>query len=910
MYASPLYNDSHFHFKISFKWISILFLVLLLSACGGGSDSGSSSTNDPVVEDSTGTGEEGSSETGSGEEGSDETGSGEEGSNETGSGEEGSNEIGSGEEGSNETGSGEEGSNETGLGEEGSNEIGEDNEPVDTDAIIEVASWEYDNQSSLSFDNNGVPTSLVLGSVDLFSNDSPSGFYLVQTDEETDEETETLLSNVSSSGDEITIANADSSISFTLSNKSYGNHVALHLINIKGINGDHTYGLRLYIKANAAIAAYTLDDYVTTNSWRTNKYLNINWPYLWGDARLDGTYGSVVIYNKSAEDDELDAVLAEIWAVQGTLGYMPKPAGQDSWTRTTVLAWVKAWAEKFNIINKVSIGPVDSEDLYNMTEKWVIPSGANRVYMFSTVWRGEYHLYELRNESVDGDAFPNGKSDLLAYSEYLEGKGAHLQLKSLVPHLPRNDATYFSDTFSETRFLSWGAGTLVDAIGTDDTTLQFKPGPDYIWEQETAFVRIDTEMIYTGSIEINAETGIWTLSELTRGYIGTAPHAHSAGDAVVGVSHSYSDFHFANDFEQPDSLAEEVLNPYGELLNEMKVGHLHFDGTLDKEEQPWYLRDYTNYLYSMQEQPVTGSVVGGSIDANFEKMFPMAEQATKAAGYYGIRIGMRLHDMGRGADADKRDFAPNMLDIHFDVSDLILLGARRPDFGAAFSGRSLTTEILDNYGFTDEAFALYKDWIILAPVYDDIDVEYAESFFTRVGVHYRGEDVLVLSKNSDGKYIYTPHRVMGRSSGEDELITIDQEWGANRRTQNIAAGDSLELYNPNDAQEPQVMVYVDEDTTALQDPLITVNGSGTLSVTGDIDPGEYMTFEGGSTVTIFDQDWNVLRTLPATTTGFIVNNGNNTIVTAAGSGSDAPDNLLVQYITLGDEYVLETNKHL
>lgn len=157
--------------------------------------------------------------------------------------------------------------------------------------------------------------------------------------------------------------------------------------------------------------------------------------------------------------------------------------------------------------------------------------------------------------------------------------------------------------------------------------------------------------------------------------------------------------------------------------------------------------------------------------------------------------------------------------------------------------------------------------------------------------------------------IDTPHRIMGRTSGEIEEIIIDQEWGAIRRMQEISAGTTMELYNLYDAQQPQVVIRLEDNSSTLQDPLITVVGAGTLSVDGDIEPGEYMEYKGGSTVTVYDENWNVLRTQPATATNFTVGNGNTSIATAAGSGSGTPT-IKVQYITLGDVYILESNKNL
>jgi hypothetical protein len=211
---------------------------------------------------------------------------------------------------------------------------------------------------------------------------------------------------------------------------------------------------------------------------------------------------------------------------------------------------------------------------------------------------------------------------------------------------------------------------------------------------------------------------------------------------------------------------------------------------------------------------------------------------------------------------------------------------------------------------TDQAFLLFKYWDELAPVFDDADADYLAGFMSKErGHHYEGEDVLVLSKNGGGDYIYTPHRVMGRTSGEDDPFKIDQEWGAEPRFQTIKTGTTMEVLNPYEMQEPQVVINVVETSPALQDPFITINGGGRLAVTGAIQPGEYMKFEGGGTVNVYDNNWKLLRSLPARTQLFTVNKGGNTFTTAAGSGSTTAD-LRVQFITLGPVYILETNKHL
>ncbi len=760
--------------------------------------------------------------------------------------------------------------------------------------------------SELTFDDSAQPASLVLGGGEFLDSRS-AGFNLRYTDGE--DVTNTRLSEISTSGNKITVSHPDGEPSFTFQIDTYDNHLAIHLLDAQGIGTGRNYSLSLELNTKD-VAAYTLNDLMTvTAAKRRRKNTVLSWPYLWGRPRPNGTRGSVVLYDNRLKGAALDAVLAEIWSVQGTAGHMVRPAGHKTWTQADVMAWVERWAKKFETMVVVCISPRDEDELYNMTDKLVIPSGANRVYMFSTDWRGEYTLRKLSNESIAADAFPNGKEDLLKYSGYLAGHGAHLQLKSLVPQLGHNDERYFADTYCESRLLSWGSGTLLEDIDTNDTTILFKPGPDYVWEKDSGYLRIGNELILAEEIT-GTDRDVWTLSNCKRGHFATTPKSHSAGTEVVGVMNSYKFVHFADDFGQPDSLAEEVLNAYGDFLSEVNAGHLHFDGTQkNMPECPWYLRDYTDYVYSRVDQPVTGSRVGGSIKANFEKMFSIAERATKATGYWGIRIGPRLHGMGRGDEKEQRNFSPNMLDIHFDVSDRILLGGRRPNFTAGRSGGTLNMAILENYGLIDEAFELFKDWIELAPVFDDADVDYVKSKLKkqRGSNHYEGEDVLVLGKDDKGDYIYTPHRVMGRTSGEDPLIHIDQEWGAIPRHQKIKAGTTVELENPYEKQEPQVVIFVEESSPALKNLLIKLNGSRGLAVKGEVQPGEYMKFDGGDSVQVYDKNWNKVRTLPARTRSFTVKKGANKLTTDAG-GSIKPD-LKVQFITLGPVYLLESNNN-
>ena len=106
-----------------------------------------------------------------------------------------------------------------------------------------------------------------------------------------------------------------------------------------------------------------------------------------------------------------DAVLAEIWSAQGTAGHMVRPAGQATWTQADVLSWVEQWVAKFSKIATVSVSAENKAELYKMTDSYVLPSEANRVYMFCPVWRGEYKLNYQTMVDINTRIFPNGKSN-------------------------------------------------------------------------------------------------------------------------------------------------------------------------------------------------------------------------------------------------------------------------------------------------------------------------------------------------------------------------------------------------------------------------------------------------------------------------------------------------------------------
>jgi dienelactone hydrolase len=89
-------------------------------------------------------------------------------------------------------------------------------------------------------------------------------------------------------------------------------------------------------------------------------------------------------------------------------------------------------------------------------------------------------------------------------------------------------------------------------------------------------------------------------------------------------------------------------------------------------------------------------------------------------------------------------------------------------------------------------------------------------------------------------------------------------------------------------------------------PVIRI-GSGSLAVDGEIETGCYLRYAGGDVATVYDRNWNSLRTLPVVSDGSLMPSGFGTVRIDA--AADAPRPWLeVQTIVTGDPIRVEAKK--
>ncbi|WP_372798391.1 hypothetical protein [Pontiella sp.] len=762
--------------------------------------------------------------------------------------------------------------------------------------------------SELTFDSNGEPATLILNDVDRFEAASSDGFYLRHFDGEA--YSTTKMQHIVTAGDTLTISESGGLPRFTVRIDTYDKHLSVHLMDVEGLDDEelHAYGLYLKLYSNASIGFKDLDDVIYSTG---SDPVYLRWQYLWGE-NYKGKRGGAALFDGALDGAELDACLASIWANED----LPHPAGFSTWTESDVLNWVEHYRTNIVDLNEVILEADSEQELYSLTDTIVFPNNAKRVYLHCQTWRGEYWPNYNGQTHVNTNVFPNGESDLKAYSDYLAAQGVKLRLHMVSFGIGKNDPDYVVGAVDR-RLASWGVGTLEEAVDSSESRLLFRPDAgtqppvlgNSIAHTGTRlyynYVRIGEEIVKVGRFS-RTDENVWVLEDCTRGLGGTDAFSHAAGDKVAGLHCSYNQNYIPQyDLGRTNSLMEEMVLEYTRFANNLELGHMHFDGPEIHDIHPWVIRDLLDFYYSQMTVPASSSRVGRAIAANFEQDFSGIRDDLSLS-YFALNIDIRTDELHSSYLASSR------LETHFHVHESIMVNGRRAFFSVPMSGRGISGDVMNNHGLFNEMNDLFGDWIKLAPVLHDDDVDYVDSLMERTpgSGHYQSEAALVLSTNVLGQYIWTPHHVMGRTDGSDAPFWIEQEKGTHARKQTITAGETLTLDNPEIAQNLNFVIRVDhEGTASLTDPSVTLGSGGALSVAGTVTPGEYLEYYGGSTAQLYDNNWNLQSNLTVSVSGtFEAVSGSNTVTVSDGAG--ASPTIDTQFIVLGDVYTLKTNGNL
>jgi hypothetical protein len=89
-----------------------------------------------------------------------------------------------------------------------------------------------------------------------------------------------------------------------------------------------------------------------------------------------------------------------------------------------------------------------------------------------------------------------------------------------------------------------------------------------------------------------------------------------------------------------------------------------------------------------------------------------------------------------------------------------------------------------------------------------------------------------------------------------------------------------------------------EQPAFIKNPIIHA-GAGTLAISGEIKSDQYLWYQGGNTVGVYDLNWQHVATLPAVEKDFVVDKGHSEFW-IAGQNETLPPWLDVQFIAKGE----------
>mgnify|MGYP000571866001 CR=1 FL=1 len=96
---------------------------------------------------------------------------------------------------------------------------------------------------------------------------------------------------------------------------------------------------------------------------------------------------------------------------------------------------------------------------------------------------------------------------------------------------------------------------------------------------------------------------------------------------------------------------------------------------------------------------------------------------------------------------------------------------------------------------------------------------------------------------------------------------------------------------------------VGEKPSSVKNPVIHA-GAGTLAVQGEVKSGEYLWYQGGGKVGVYDKNWNLQAELPAVATSYEVDKGFSEFW-IEGRCANPPPWFNVQFITKGEVTKIE-----
>ncbi len=449
---------------------------------------------------------------------------------------------------------------------------------------------------------------------------------------------------------------------------------------------------------------------------------------------------------------------------------------------------------------------------------------------------------------LNPSAFPSGLDGLKKCVDKASLSGIKLGIHTLSNFITTNDP--YVTPVPDKRLATIGSSALVTDIDASQKEIEITD-PTFFNQMENNSlhaVMINDELI---RYERVSDSTPWKLLNCQRGAWETNASSHTAGDKISKlIDHPYKVF--LSDIE----LTKEIARNIADIFNYTGIEQISFDGLegawstglgqygLSLMIKEWYDHLKPEYRNNINDASMTTHY-------NWHTFTRMNWGEPWYAGFRESQMNYRLMNQ----DFYRRNLIPCMLgwfkfDANTSIEDIEWLLARSAAFDAGYTLVTNKENISQN-GLSEQIIKAIREW-------EDARLSGAFSKELKLEMEHLANEY-TLSQTSGNSWNLYPfqvqrfkHENITRQPGEPVVA----KWTFN---------------NTYDRQPIRFILKATDHVSSIS---MEIANFHTVEIPGVLKPGEYMKYEGGDKVNIYDKNWNLLRQTTVNKESMIIPTGN------------------------------------
>lgn len=451
------------------------------------------------------------------------------------------------------------------------------------------------------------------------------------------------------------------------------------------------------------------------------------------------------------------------------------------------------------------------------------------------------------------DQFPDGTASMKKCVDKAKEYGIHLGLHTLSNFITTNDA--YVTPVPDDRLAKVGSSILIADIGTDQTEIPVEE-PHFFAQfnnNHLKTVQIGDELIRYAGV---SESEPWMLTDCQRGSWGTKAAEHKYGETVSHLAdHGYKVFLTNTD------LSIEVAENIADIYNETGLRQISFDGL--EGNRSTAMGNYgeilfTNAWYESLNDEIKEHYIADASRTSHYFWHMYTRMNWGEPWYAGFRESQTDYRLKNQAYFE-RNLMPAMLGWFLmkeqtSLEDIEWLLARSAGFDA---GYAFVTgyKALDENGNTDEILRLIGLWekARMNEIFTEEQKEQMKDINNEFHLEMNEEGEFVLTRIYSYKF---KHEKKVRQPGEPLYSTFEFESFRDEAPVNFI----LQVQN---ATVGKIVMEVDHYKK--------------INIPGKFKQDEILKYTGGDEINVYNNTWNIIRTIPVNPTQFTVKKGDHTL---------------------------------